>query len=76
MTIRFKVDRQAKHLRAESLDGTLKSRLRGLLSNARNRAIGALAGIGIVTLASAFTPTPAMGLGNGIVDTTNPITNE
>ena len=67
---------RAKHLRIERADGTLKSRLRGLISNMRNRAIGTVAGLGIVTLASAFAPTTAMAAENGMVDTSNPITNE
>ena len=72
---RLKLSR-ARHLRIERADGTLKSRLRGLLSNARNRAIGTVASLGIVTLANAFMPTPAMAAENGMTDTTNPITNE
>ena len=67
---------RAKHLRIERADGTLKSRLRGLISNMRNRAIGTVAGLGIVTLASAFAPTTAMAAENDMVDTSNPITNE
>ena len=72
--MKFILNRNAKHLRAESIDGSFKNRLRALF-NGPKRNIGGFA-VAAALVGSLFGATPAMAAENNISDTTTQVTNE
>ena len=72
--MKFILNRNAKHLRAESIDGSFKNRLRALF-NGPKRNIGGFA-VAAALVGSLFGATPAMASENNISDTTTQVTNE
>ena len=72
--MKFILYKNAKHLRAESTDGPIRSRLRALFDGPK-RNFGGIA-VAAALVGTFFGATPAMATENNIVDTTNPISNE
>ena len=72
--MKFILYKNAKHLRAESTDGPIRSRLRALFDRPK-RNFGGIA-VAAALVGTFFGATPAMAAENNIVDTTNPVSNE